>query len=382
MKLSSELFQNDWMPKVRYRTIGDRLEWVGRHLVLLQQSDFAPELSRTKTQTLLHCFKVACSVPGLVLRLLASCDKPLFQMTQTSDTPLQPLDPAELKVLTLNAACLPSWITVNFNHLRPTEIRAKEIADAIRQKIDQYDVICFQELFSEEGYKIIAQQLSQHYNWSVHHAGNGYIGFNSGLCIFSKFPIEKADFQKYSPLVGEDALTDKGFMCADLHVGSQSVRVYTTHTQSGGYPKWLKNRLLLGRVNKRRQPHFEAFRRHVESARSDTVIVTGDFNLNLLDANERRLNGERFFALFRDYQPQGDGTTFKNEWLIAHQDCKLTDSEEVLPTQHRVIDGVFVTKTSAVKSVDVRIVNTFTNSSDHLGIVAKINLKKLKEFDI
>lgn len=377
MRVDSELLQKDCKPEIPYRPIGQALEWAGRKIVLLEKTDFATTKPTTFSQKASFVIRSILSLPGAFMRLLAGLDKPLFQIDSPKHS--QPIkqasSKAEFSVLTLNAACLPSWITVNFNQLRPTETRAQEIADTIIKNSEQFDVICLQEVFSEEAIKIFRKTLSPTYGWSVHHAGRPYIGFDSGLCIFSKFPIRAADFQKYSALVGEDALTNKGFLCADLDVQGQKVRVYTTHTQAGGYPNFLKKPWLLGPTSMRRRPHFEAFRKHIKTAPTERVIVTGDLNLNLLDEKEKEENGKRFFALFQPYHPRGaDGTALTKDYLQSHQVSKhMHQPEEMpLPTQGKVIDAALVVNSSSLRARDVQIVDHFTNSSDHLGVAIQI----------
>lgn len=373
--MSIHLFAADSSLELPYRAFGETLEWLGRKMVLVTSK----ELKESKSYS--FYFRALLSTPGAFLRLLASLDKLYLQVDRpqvnasVSDNNLR-----ELKVITLNAACLPSWITQNFNSLRSTEVRAQEIADYLSLHHDEYDVICLQEVFSESACTIFRQTLKERYSWSVHHAGEPYIGFNSGLCLFSKFPIETANFQKFSGLVGEDAFTNKGFLSADIQVSNQIVRVYTTHTQAGGYPNFMKKNWLWGPVSNRRKCHFEAFQKHIQKANANTVIVTGDFNLNLLSNDDKRQNGDGFFKLFQKFRPQNlRGTSLSDTYLQTHKLTKhhLQKDNEHLPTKGRVIDGVFVTCTSQAFPQEVEIVDSFTNSSDHLAVCSTITLAKL-----
>src|SRR5262245_28813842 len=133
--MKAELWQRDFQPELPLRTIGSLLEWAGRHIVLLKAKDFAPEVPTSFSFIL----RSIASAPGWLLRRLAGCDKPLFQIDRPEGNKAQ--NPtSSLKVLSLNSACLPSWITVTFNNLRPTPVRAQEIAHTILQHADEYDV--------------------------------------------------------------------------------------------------------------------------------------------------------------------------------------------------------------------------------------------------
>ena len=379
MKLDRELLQHEWHPETRYRPIGQALETLGKSCVFTHESDATkPNTLRNKVSFL---FRSLASLPGAALRALASLDKSYFTL-ETPATKPQLSKPDELQVLTLNAACLPSWITTTYNHLRSTEERAQEIADYIATHQDNYDVICLQEVFSESAISIIKDRLATTYGWSVHHAGREYFGFNSGLCIFSKFPIVSADFERYRRLVGEDAMTNKGYLSADIQVGEKKVRVYTTHTQAGGYPKFLKKKWLLGNQAMRHSFQFESFARHIQKAEKSNqfaaVIVTGDFNLKVSDEKEKNAHGKCLFQLFTKHRPQNakkiPGTTYTKEYLTSHNKEKAAKSEP-FQTKGRIIDGCFVTKNSKIKKMTVKIVEEFTNSSDHLAIWAKITLR-------
>lgn len=384
MQIDHFLLQRDWSPEVPYRPLGNAAERFGRFIVFTEERDFSSDSQMGRMGKAGSALRKLFSLPGATLRALASIDKSYYTIENSEPTFYIPKTPKEISVLTLNAACLPSWITVKYNNLRPTEERAKEIADYIFSQADLYDVICLQEVFDEEAFKVIHERLKEKYPSSVHHAGNNYVGFNSGLCIFSKYSIKHADFHKYSRLIGEDAFTNKGFLSADISVGTKSVRVYTTHTQAGGYPKWLKKKWLVGPVDRWRKKQLEPFKEHIMKAKNlnaesfDAVVITGDFNLNVQNPAEKESNGREFFALFRDCAPilpKGiTGTTYSREYLKSHR----TKKARVIsgdPTNRRIIDGCFLTKNSKSAISEVKVIESFTNSSDHLAVTCKITFE-------
>ncbi len=376
MKLDYELFQRDWQPQIPYRPIGNMVDAVGKRLVFLHSNDFTMAYE-SPVQKIARVMLGVVSCVGFCMRALASFDKLYFEIEKPNERSGVEVKET-LNVLTLNAACLPSWITTRFNDLRPTEERAKEIADSIYKNSDKYDVICLQELFSEAAFTIIHDRLCEKYGYSVHHAGRSYVGFNSGLCIFSKFPIEGADFQRYSGLFGEDAFTNKGFLSADLAVGDKKVRVYTTHAQAGGYPKFFKRHWLIGPAASLHQKQFASFTEHIKKAVCDAVIVTGDFNLNVCSEPEKQIHAREFFSLFKPYQPtlpdKVRGTTYTRQYLRDHRTGKDSAPCADHQTNGRVIDGCFVTRTSRAEARHARVIQDFTNSSDHLAVVTTIAL--------
>jgi endonuclease/exonuclease/phosphatase family metal-dependent hydrolase len=99
------------------------------------------------------------------------------------------------------------------------------------------DIMCFQEFFEphnargfSENITYIQQQLGYPYYFFSHDykAGNGM--FETGVIIFSKFPIIYSEQIKYnSPdyIRGSESL-----IFADLDVNGKTIRVFTTHLQS------------------------------------------------------------------------------------------------------------------------------------------------------
>lgn len=145
----------------------------------------------------------------------------------------------EIKLLTLNVACLPykPWIRnhhVNEEFLRKNSVRVKEIADKILTI--QPDIISFQEAFDDASQKRFIKRLSATYPYILHHVGDKFLNAGSGLMLFSKFPILDAEFHRYTnTMIGEETIANKGFLACKVQISKDNfISVYNTHTQSGG----------------------------------------------------------------------------------------------------------------------------------------------------
>ncbi|MGE0206551.1 MAG: endonuclease/exonuclease/phosphatase family protein, partial [Candidatus Babeliales bacterium] len=59
------------------------------------------------------------------------------------------------------------------------------------------------------------------------------IGTNSGLSLFSMYPLKKVQVWDYECFVGEGAFARKGLLGAEVNINGQTVYVFTTHLQAG-----------------------------------------------------------------------------------------------------------------------------------------------------
>ncbi len=119
------------------------------------------------------------------------------------------------------------------------EKRAEQIGDIIVDK--DYDVVCLQEVFSEDPRDILAEKLEQNgYNVIAKCGGPVLIPQDSGLFFASKFPIRSHNFEHFRMLSGEivnyDALAAKGFLRVSLDLSgimsNLNLIVYNTHFQA------------------------------------------------------------------------------------------------------------------------------------------------------
>lgn len=110
--------------------------------------------------------------------------------------------------------------------------RARKIALQIIEEGPH--IVCLQEVFDDEARAAIADGLKDEYPYYVSRAGFKAacgLGEDSGLMIFSKFPIEKVKFVLfYNCVCGlSDSVASKGAVRADIRIDGKIVRVINTH---------------------------------------------------------------------------------------------------------------------------------------------------------
>ena len=125
---------------------------------------------------------------------------------------------------------LPSPIGNNLSKIE----RATAIG-SILSKSD-YDVLVFQEAFCPTARKKIKELLSQAFPFSVGPANQKKFSMkiNSGLWIFSKYPIEQTHSIVFKNKAGVDALSRKGALLIELNVNGQLIQIAGTHMQNAG----------------------------------------------------------------------------------------------------------------------------------------------------
>jgi endonuclease/exonuclease/phosphatase family metal-dependent hydrolase len=136
-------------------------------------------------------------------------------------------------ITSFNVAFMPEFIAVR-NGIRPTAERSREVPGAVTE-LDG-DIVCLQEAFNEEAVLKTAQNLGA-YPYKVMLAGQRTLGLSSGLCLFSKFPLENVTFWKHEARGGIEVYANKGLIGATVRLpGNRIAYVFNTHL-SGGMPQ-------------------------------------------------------------------------------------------------------------------------------------------------
>ncbi len=134
---------------------------------------------------------------------------------------------------TPNTIRLVSWNVARFiemkkNNNKGSQIRLK-MMDMIRDQ--QADILCFQEFFHSEDsiYYQNINYIRDKFNYPYWYYSYEWDGdqYYTGTMIFSRFPILDSGLVRYPRPTLPDAL-----MHADIKVGDDTIRVYTTHLQS------------------------------------------------------------------------------------------------------------------------------------------------------
>ena len=172
----------------------------------------------------------------------------------------------KIKVLSWNIYMLPHFVATHSNK--------KERATAIGKTLleSDYDVIFFQEAFHPIARNRILDQLEEKYPFHAGPANKKFFSLktNSGLWIFSRYPILYSQSIIYKNKFGVDALSRKGALLVEIDVNGQRIQIAGTHLQNCG-PDWL-----------RQAQCVEFYKRLIKPNAREGVpqIICGDFNID------------------------------------------------------------------------------------------------------
>jgi endonuclease/exonuclease/phosphatase family metal-dependent hydrolase len=142
-----------------------------------------------------------------------------------------PAETIPLKLLTLNVYQFAYGIESTRN-----EPRAEELVRRIRENQKDFDVIAFQEMWSNVTRAGVYQQIQALYPYRYEDDQWGALlglGFTSGLAIYSKYPIVKHMIYTYKNYRGDEDFAKKGLLGVELNIKGKPVYVFTTHLQAG-----------------------------------------------------------------------------------------------------------------------------------------------------
>jgi len=137
-----------------------------------------------------------------------------------------------IKILTLNTAMLPDiWPVIS----EPKRVqRANKLIDLIYK--ENYDIICLQEVFSEEIRGIFFNKLKTKFPFIVKKTGDDVLWIqDSGLFFASMFPFKgkPGNIIFSNNPIGSDGQSEKGFLFAKLVITNDILLYcFSTHLQS------------------------------------------------------------------------------------------------------------------------------------------------------
>ncbi len=173
-----------------------------------------------------------------------------------------------------------SWNIYMLPHLVASHSQKKERAKAIGQALStsDYDVVFFQEAFHPMARKKIFEELKKKFPFHAGPANKKWYSLkaNSGLWVFSRYPIATSQSIVYKNRYGVDALSRKGALLVELDVEGQHIQVAGTHLQNCG-PVWL-----------RQAQCVEFYKRLLKPNSREGVpqIICGDFNIDRYTTQE------------------------------------------------------------------------------------------------
>ncbi|XP_043801021.1 putative neutral sphingomyelinase [Apis laboriosa] len=266
-----------------------------------------------------------------------------------------------INILTLNCWGIP-YVSPN------RSARMTAIADKFAT--ENYDIICLQEIWSINDFKMIKAKTQEQLPYS-HYFYSGVIG--SGLCILSKFPIKDVIFHKW-PLNGYvhkihhgDWFGGKGVGLCKLQIHNWNVNVYIAHLHAE-YNKhndeYIAHRVL--------QAFDTAQFIRMTSGGADSTILGGDLNTEPQDLVYRIICG---VAGLTDACSNSSSNLGTNE--CANNSYTNSKHANTLPDGKR-IDHILYQGTKNVKIEITNFQHPFPNRvpyknfsySDHEAIMA------------
>lgn len=141
-------------------------------------------------------------------------------------------EPGEIRILSYNIKMLPRLLLpVRYGPIK----RARRIPEHLIN--DSLDVIVFQELFDVRSRRIIRRKMHKEYPYHIGPANRSIIPFktNSGIVIYSKYPLKKLDRVRFREREGIDRWAHKGGLLVEVTMpNGQRFQVMGTHLQAGG----------------------------------------------------------------------------------------------------------------------------------------------------
>lgn len=267
----------------------------------------------------------------------------------------------EIKIATWNTFMVPPIIFKSCQ----TE-RAYLIADYI-EKLNP-DIMVLNETFMKSTRNIMYQKLKGIYPYQSNITKKGLLKTNSGVWIFSKYPILKQDFIKYKKKKSSDIFAKKGAVFLELNVQNKLIQIIGTHTQS-----LVKNRTT-------RAKQFVQLKNDLlDKYFSDSIpqFIIGDLNCNFYDTSEYHSMLKILETLPVSFIGE------KHSWNGLENDLAYKFSEHSLETLDYILlreknkDFAEITSTEILKPYsDSCICNkNFHNLSDHHPVVSTIELK-------
>ncbi|KAL3662700.1 hypothetical protein V7S43_012108 [Phytophthora oleae] len=185
-----------------------------------------------------------------------------------------------LAVLSMNIFCRPEGIHSG-QWFKKGDYKDLRVALLLR-KIAKFDVVILQEMF-EAGPRQKRFVRDAYAMGFRYHCGSVWPRLldsrliDGGLLILSRYPIVERDQLAYSQGSGSDGICAKGVLYARIQLSpdlSDSLHVFTTHTQAGDNQKEYAIRLA------QLQEMHRFIARTVRDDPGVPVLITGDFNLD------------------------------------------------------------------------------------------------------
>ena len=261
-----------------------------------------------------------------------------------------------LKILSWNIYMLPRLVAA---HSGKKE-RAQAIGEIFRDS--DYDILFFQEAFHPMARKKILNQLKKKFPYQAGPANRKAFSLktNSGLWVFSRYPILKSKAIVYRTRYGIDALSRKGALLVEIDVNGQRIQVAGTHLQNCG-PVWL-----------RKAQCVEFYERLLKPSVRDGVpqIICGDFNIDRYSVHE---NYHSMLQALDAEDSNPDAAEYSYDRL--HNDLHVEKGQRRDLIDYVLVrsNGVAMVCKNKVNAIKRRWHSRYADLSDHYSLLAEIS---------
>ena len=130
-----------------------------------------------------------------------------------------------MNITTFNIACIPKYV-----NLLDNEKKRLHYIKKLLKKLNP-DIILLQEVFSNYSRDILKIFFKKN-NYNIILSPNTYLYLNGGLLIASKYKIIESDYYSYKNYFGEDSLSYKGILYAQIIKNNKVINIFNTHTNN------------------------------------------------------------------------------------------------------------------------------------------------------
>lgn len=295
----------------------------------------------------------------LMMIMLAACfTSALLAQEHNHETNTQSL-PDKIKIMTWNVFMIPK--PVNWTYQQE---RAKIIADKLAES--DYDIMFFQETFSQAARKKILRGLAKTHPYTAEPNGRKFGTLqSSGLLIASKYPMQTLDQTVFKNCTNSDCLARKSAILVEVTLpSSKKAHFVNTHMQAWNDPKAIV-------VRKKQLTDIKALMARNKKEGVPQFLV-GDLNVDGLKEEEFRSSLE---LLGMEASPLEGDIQSTNGFKVPCYKVPGGDSngEWLDHLWYRPIEGAKVISTKVVK-MNGKIKRGYCPLSDHHAVESTINL--------
>ena len=194
-------------------------------------------------------------------------------LAQTEQPTYVKNDCCHLKILTWNIQMLPGIVKRCYNR----EARCNGIIHELENT--DYDIIIFQEVFSQQAYHLLYEGLKNEYPYqSGMPLKNHFLLTSNGVLIISRLPFKLLDYTFFDNCKGADLFSCKGALLIEAEKNGKQFQLVATHLQADNKAK---DRII------RQQEYIEIYSRLLIPYASEGVpqFIAGDMNTPSIDTS-------------------------------------------------------------------------------------------------